>query len=120
MSTRAVNCMRYTLNIYDDGDTIVGTLPPSGQVVNVNEHTSMRAVDFSNIGHVPVATIDSDLDRVPNPMEGVSYIVSMRSLLAMHEKGYDCADIYAPSLLVKDASGRIVGCRRLMQMPTRK
>ena len=120
MSTRALNCMRYTLNIYDDNDTVICTLPPSGQVVNVNEKAAMRTVDFGNIGHVPVATIDSDLDRVPHPVEGMSYIVSMRALIAMHEKGYDVSDIYAPSLLVKDSSGRIVGCRRLMQMPTRK
>lgn len=119
MSKKLINLMRYDFTLYD-GDDEAFTLPPSGQVVNVNEHTAMRMVDFSNIGHVAVATVDSDLDRIPQPMDGVAYLVPMRALLAMHEKGYDVSDIYAPNMLVKDASGRIVGCRRLMQMPTRK
>ena len=116
MSNILVNYMRYDLALYD-GDTVAVTLPPSGEVVTVNEGTEMRTVDFDNIGHVTVATVTSVPDRVPNKMEGVSYLVSMRSLLALHESGYDCSDLYAPSMLVKDQAGRIIGCRRLMQMP---
>jgi hypothetical protein len=110
--------MRYDLNLYGDDDRVV-TLPPSGQTINVNEQTDMTVVDFENIGHVKVATIVSSLDRIPQTVEEVAYLVPMRALLAMHEQGFDTSDVYAPNLLVKDETGRVIGCRRLMQMPKR-
>ena len=116
MQRRLVNLRRYDLNVYDTNG-LMTTLPPSGEVVGVNEVTQMSVADFDNVGHLPVASIESRLDRVPEPVDGVAYVVPMRVLIAMHERGFDTADIYSPNMLVKDASGRIIGCRRLMQIP---
>ena len=59
---------------------------------------------------------------VPDPaaaplIDDVVYIVPMRVLLAMHEQGYDTSDFYAPNMLVKDNTGKVIGSRRLMQLP---
>ena len=113
---RLVNLMRYDLNLYDDNGSVT-TLPPSGQTISVNEQIDMRVLDFENLGHVKVATISSHLDRVPQPVDDVAYLVPMRALLALHERGFDTSDMYAPNMLVKDSTGRVIGCRRLMQMP---
>lgn len=119
MSRRLVNLMRYDLNLYDENDQVV-SLPPSGQVINVNEHTKMSTVDFDNVGHVPVATITSTIDFIPEPDERLAYLIPMRALIALHEAGYDTSDMYAPNMLVKDRTGKVIGCRRLMQLPYRK
>lgn len=113
---RLVNLMRYDLNVYDTNG-LMTSLPPSGEVVGVNEVTRMSVADFDNVGHLPVALIESQLDRIPDPVDGVAYVVPMRVLIAMNEGGYDISDIYSPNMLVKDDSGRIIGCRRLMQIP---
>lgn len=119
MARRLLNLMRYDLNLYDANDRVV-TLPPCGQVINVNEKTTMSVVDFENIGHVPVALIESTLDMIPQPDEDFAYLIPMRALIALHEAGYDTSDMYAPNMLVKDSTGKVVGCRRLMQMPQKK
>lgn len=113
---RLVNLMRYDLNVYDTNG-LMTSLPPSGEVVGVNEVTRMSVADFDNVGYLPVALIESQLDRIPDPVDGVAYVVPMRVLIAMNERGYDTSDIYSPNMLVKDDSGRIIGCRRLMQIP---
>lgn len=116
---RLVNLMRYDLNVYDTNG-LHTTLAPSGEVIGVRENTIMTVSDFVNVGHIPVAMIESELDRIPDSVEGIAYVVPMRVLLAMHERGYDTTDIYAPNMLVKDDAGRIIGCRRLMQVPAVK
>lgn len=116
MPKRLVNLMRYDLNMYDENDHVV-TLPPSGQVINVNEHTDMSVVDFENLGHVPVARITSKVDMLPEQYEDLAYLIPMRALIALHEAGYDTSDMYAPNMLVKDRTGKVIGCRRLMQLP---
>lgn len=116
---RLVNLMRYDLNVFDTNG-LHTTLPPSGEVIGVRENTIMTVTDFVNVGHIPVATIESELDRIPDAVDGIAYVVPMRVLLAMHERGYDTTDIYAPNMLVKDDAGRIIGCRRLMQVPAVK
>jgi hypothetical protein len=116
MARRAINLMRYQLVIVDDNGQ-ESVLPPSGQTINVNEYNEMTVTDFDNLGHVPVATIVSKVDQVPSPMDDIAYIIPMRALLALHEQGYDTSDMYAPNMLVKDNTGRVTGCRRLMQLP---
>jgi len=120
VNKNAINLMRYDFALYNEHGLTVA-LPPSGQVINVNEKTTMSMVQFGNIeGPVQVATVDSQIDRVPSVLDDVAYIVPMRALLALHEQGFDTSDIYAPNMLVKDNNGKIIGCRRLMQLPGRK
>jgi len=113
---RAVNMMRYPFVLHDENGEVF-SLPPSGQLIGVNEDVENSVVEFENIGRVPVSTVRSTVSALPSMIDDVVYIVPMRVLLAMHEQGYDTSDFYAPNMLVKDNTGRVIGSRRLMQLP---
>jgi hypothetical protein len=122
---RLINLMRYDLNLYgrlpDGTDGVIASIPPSGETLVVSEEAHTRYEEFSNVDvDVTVATVESILGPVPSPAEGIAYVVPMRTLLAMREKGYDVSDVYAPNMLVMTEGRQIAGCRRLMQIPNTK
>ena len=115
LTQRLVNCLPYPLNLLDDEGKVVRRFPASDNPVRVIEERDEKStVDFFNVGHVPVIKIKSRLSRYPDPMDGISYIVSLRVLQLMAIEGLDTSDLYAPyDLLWED--GKIKGFKRLLR-----
>mgnify|MGYP003421220750 FL=1 len=55
---------------------------------------------------------------LPAPVEGVVLIVSQIAGEAARAEGRDCADLFTVADIVRDASGRIVGCLALRRVAT--
>lgn len=88
-------------------------LPPSGNLARCSttrEVVTKVAVD----GHaIPVTrTTLGELTGLPDPTEGVGYVVSLVAATAAAKAGR-VADVFVPDDSVRDEKGRIIGCRAL-------
>ena len=55
---------------------------------------------------------------LPAPVDGVALIVSQIAGEAARAEGRDCADLFTVADIVRDATGRIVGCLALRRVGT--
>ena len=97
-----VNLTPHTLNIHTDGGLRV--LPSDGlaRVASVN-------TDAVPIEDIPtVRTTPGEVTGLPDQQEGVIYIVS-----GMVASASPRADVFSPGDLVRDDSGRPIGCKGL-------
>ncbi len=107
-----VNLTPHSIRIYDANGEVQKVIDPSGEVVRVSvQHRILSEVDGVELA----TTILTDPVAVPEPQEGVTYIVS--SLVA--QQLTDRPDIVAPDTgpdsAVRDENGQIVGIRRLQK-----
>lgn len=100
------------------------TIPPSGTVARVGTTPGEHLTDYTaEVGSpVPILAPDEwgDVEDLPEPREGVAYIVSALVGLAM--EGGDRTDLVMPGtapadLPERDAQGRITGVRVLKAVP---
>ena len=101
--TNFVNLTPHALNIHALEEVV--TLPPSGEVARV----STTETPGPEVGGIPT-TITSlgEVTGLPAPKAGAVYIVSgMVASAAPRE------DVMSPGPLVRDESGRPIGCRGL-------
>ena len=78
------------------------TIEPSGEIARID--TSHEVVDLID-GVKVYATVFGEIVGLPDPVEGVTLIVS--ALVAMRA-GRD--DVMSPGQLVRDSEGRVIGC----------
>ncbi len=110
-----VNMLRHDIEVQCPGGPYV--IPASGRIATVlTTNGPDERLDVEGVGAVPVTTVLNTIVNVPGKQDSVGYIVTYKTINTMHSLGYDTSDIYAPDLLVTDDRGRVVGCRRLMQM----
>lgn len=93
--------------VRDDGSTV--TIPTSGVVARVS---SSSAPTGREVLGVPVEVVDlGEVEGLPAAQGDVTFIVSgiVRSAL-----GTSRPDVVSPGQLVRDAAGRVIGCRALV------
>lgn len=105
---KVINLTPHDVNICDEyGDEVIKTYKASGIIARVSHGWS--TVDY--VDGVPVVVRTNEkIVNLPDPQEGVFYIVSNIVL----DYCPDRLDILAPVLQVKDRDGRIIGCRALV------
>lgn len=108
MTITYINLTPHKLDIYDRkmdaGAAMI--LEPSGTVARVV--TNRQLVDGS--GPFPIfRTVYGDVTGLPEPKEGVRYIVSGMVAARVPER----TDVFKPGSLIRDAKGRPVGCEGL-------
>ena len=112
MST-IINRTPHTITImHADGQTVLLSLPaaPRGEVARVESTTETDG----DIGGVPLMiTRWGGVISLPDPQPDVYHIVSTIVVEAAIDAGRDCRDLLVPGDQVRDAQGRIVGCRGL-------
>ncbi len=98
-----------TLQLQGDGDKI--TFEPSGTVARC--HAASNQIGILDVGrhsHVPVNLVRlGEVENLPPPAQGVRYLVSRIVADAGKLAGRD--DLLIPDDTVRDADGRIIGCR---------
>lgn len=109
-----VNLTPHEIVIVDDAGGAIARFPASGQTARVNS----RAVDLPPVAGVPaVRTEYGDIDGLPKSQPGTIYIVSVIVAQALKQPR---PDVYIPDTgpdsVVRDADGKIVGVKRLMQL----
>lgn len=100
---RFVNLTPHAVNIVNGP-----SFPPSGQVARCSMITHHRG----EIGGIPVAQRQmGPVEGLPDPEEGVFYIVSAMVREAAEDDGR--RDCLSPGVLLRDDDGNIVGCHDL-------
>lgn len=99
-----VNLTPHKINIHTDSETVV--VSPSGQVARV-ETKSERIGEIDGIEIF--STTYGDVIDLPDPSEGVNYIVS--GMVAQQVPWR--VDVYSPGDLIRNEQGQPVGCRGL-------
>lgn len=102
--TRIINLTPHAIDFIVGDATI--RVPVSGQVARLTTDT----VVVGEINGIPVTTtVFGDVTGLPDPSDDTVYLVS--SLVAGRVP--DRTDVFIPNDSVRDADGRIVGCRSL-------
>ena len=101
-----VNLTPHVLNVHTPSGVV--DIAPSGEVARCR----VTFTPDGEVGGIPVffATY-GDVTGLPDPQEGSVFIVS--GLVAAHPAVAGRTDVFAPGELVRDESGRPVGCRGL-------
>ena len=98
---------------------VTGTqrVPQSGNIARVRH----EQVPLDNAAGIPVfTTVYKDIEGLPEPREGVTYVVSSLIQHALRQKGIDRQDVLSPGTGPNDsavkAEGRIVAVTRLVRI----
>ena len=94
-----VNLTAHTITEVTTGVSI----PPSGRVARVKSSTN-KVAEF--VGYPIFESTFGQVEGLPEPQEGVMYIVSALCLRACPERD----DLLSPGNLLRDESGRPAGC----------
>ncbi len=111
---KLINLTPHRLDVKDENGTWT-TLSTSGQVARVTtQSTPAEPVDaeFPAVT-VPISTwiVEyGEVEGLPDPEPGVGYVVSGLVLSAL---GGSRPDVFAPGDLIRDSSGRPIGCHGL-------
>lgn len=101
-----INLTPHTINFFNESGTMFHSVEPEA----VPARVSCKTVQIGYRDGLPVTTTEySEVTGLPEPKEGVAYIVS--ALVAQRVPERD--DIYIPNEAVRDEQGRIIGCRSL-------
>ena len=101
-----MNLTPHDINFVTEDGNAITVVKPSGVIARVASST----VVTGNIDGIPVTeTVYGEVEGLPEPEDGTVYIVS--SLVAQRCKHRN--DVFIPNESVRDANGRIVGCRSL-------
>lgn len=106
---RVVNLTPHPVHLLDNGGAVVREFAPSGVVLRVPEVVEPAGELVVNGAAVPVVRkrLAWGQCELPQPEDGVFYIVSLPAAQAARRK-----DFLVPDDLVRDEKGRVLGCRR--------
>lgn len=101
----------YIRNLTPHSVTVAGiTIEPSGIVARVSAATAdAGSVDFNGTTIPLTTTVYGEVQNLPSQRDDTLLIVS--SLVAARCKGR--TDVFIPNEPIRDAEGRIVGCKSL-------
>ena len=99
---KLVNLTPHVINLRKEDGSMVD-IAPSGQVARVDA----VIVEVARVDDViiRVATY-GDVQGLPDPQEGVGYLVSGMVLSRVSGR----ADVFAPGNALRDDAGRVIGC----------
>ena len=103
-----VNLTPHSINFIVDDHKV--TIAPSGSLARVSSQTATTgSLSYGDVKIPVTETVYGAVEGLPAPKEDTIYIVS--SLVASRCK--DRRDVFIPNESVRDAQGRIIGCRSL-------
>lgn len=107
-----VNLTSHAVSILDEANNPALVLPSAGVARAASTRTCVGTVDTERIS-IPVnATSFGEVVGLPDQQPGIGYVVS--ALTAQAAKGRD--DVFVTDDAVRDAEGRIIGCRALARV----
>lgn len=107
-----INLTPHAIHLVDETGEIARVFEPSGSVARV----VLEERYAGTIEGLPVVTVvQRGIDGLPEQRDGVLYLVSspVRSYCGLRN------DLLTPGGLVRDSSGRVIGCRYLVRNPDR-
>lgn len=102
---KLINLTPHTINVMVDGMETLNIVP-SGTLARATEMSEV----VGDINGIPLIRKKfGDIQGLPEPSEDTIYIVSMLVKTAVPDR----LDVVVPSDPIRDAEGRIVGCKSL-------
>lgn len=112
-----INLTPHPVNVVVDGEVVL-TIEAEAHPARVQEVVLPQEAVYSSDGSESVAVrvnrvgYSKDVTNLPAPQAGVGIIVSQLAAQALPER----SDLYFPHEVVRDATGRIIGCAALAQL----
>lgn len=105
---KLTNLTPHSLNLFDaSGENQVATVAPSGNAARISTNNTLDG----EVDGVPIfRQVTGELTGLPEPKEGVGYVVSMAVRLAVPDR----KDVFSPGELVRNEGGQPVGCKGLV------
>ncbi|MCK9576450.1 MAG: hypothetical protein M0R51_11055 [Clostridia bacterium] len=104
-----INLTPHDIILCDENGTVIQSIPSTGKIARAQEIRTQ----IDEINGIPVYKIEyGNTIDLPEPQDNTIYIVS--SLTAQAAK--DRTDLYIPADSVRDAHGKIIGCRGLAKI----
>lgn len=104
---KVVNLAPHPVKVFGDDNVVIKTYPSEGLARARQTSTIIDEVD----GVPVVETSYGEVSGLPEPAEGVEYIVSIITVNAAKAHGRTTKDLLITSDPVRDDKGRIIGCR---------
>jgi len=104
------NLTPHTINILDEDGTLIREFPSEGIAMISQSKEVLDELDLIQF----VKTSFGEPVVLPDPEEGVVYIVSLATVDAAKAHGRDVHDLILTSDPVRDNEGHIIGYRRLI------
>ena len=107
------NLTPHAIHVLGEVNQVFLTLPASGVVARAaTSRSCVGTVDVDGVA-VPVnATSFGDVTGLPDPQPGVAFVVSAITAQAVRDRD----DVFIVDDSVRDADGRIIGCRALARV----
>ena len=107
-----INLTPHCINIYDvDGNEV-----EKFESMGIARADSFETV-VGELNGIPVVEMSyGALIGLPDPSDGVAYIVSMLTIQAAIQVGRTTSDLYTTADLVRNEQGQIIGCRKLSRV----
>jgi hypothetical protein len=103
------NLCPHTIHLFE-GDLIKYSFKPSGVIARCEEITS--PIYILDEDRIPVVNKSyGEVKDLPEEREGIYYIVSMMVRNALPDR----MDLLSPGDMVRDAEGKILGCKNFVQ-----
>ena len=109
-TTQIVNLTPHAVNIVGDDNSVVTTIPASGNVARCSQ--TIDVIGSITVNSVAITISSSSYGEVvdlPDPQAGVYYIVSRLVMSACPAR----QDLLCPNDLVRNDAGQVIGCRSL-------
>ena len=101
------NLTPHEVKVLADDGSVIGTFPSVGVARARQTDTPVGLIESIPV----VKTGFGEVTGLPEPTEGVAFIVSIITLNAARAHGRSTDDLLITSQAVRDDQGRIVGCR---------
>lgn len=110
-----VNLSPHKVDIVSTDGNVVLTIKSSGEARAKQADQSAGEVEFGGIVIPVITTVFGETENLPEPTEGVGYIVSVITVTAAKSCRRDTSDLYTVGQIVRDPDGNIVGARALVR-----
>jgi len=111
-----VNLTPHEVTVVDERQNVLVTIASSGVARASQTDEVIGTIQVGDQTVTVVKTVFGEVVDLPEPAEGVAYVVSIITANAARAQGRTTEDLLITSGPVRDAQGRIIGCTRFARV----
>ena len=107
---KIINLTPHAIHFMDKEGSVLTTIQPSGTVARAKQTCVQVGIMSVGEANIPINQSSyGEVEGLPAPEDGTVYIVSALTAQAVPDRN----DVFITDDAVRDAEGRIIGCRAL-------
>jgi hypothetical protein len=110
------NLTPHEVKVIDGDGNVVLSIPSSGVARATQTDEVVGSLELEGQTVAVVNTVFGEVTDLPEPTEGVRYVVSVITANAARAQGRATDDLLLTSGPVRDSEGRIIGCTRFARV----